>query len=81
MPGMCIQTPALQTGKERLKGEEYTVREAGEKVKERWGSQLWPTLDSPLCAELSDALGHVQRGQHLLKNGSFHIGPSQVGFL
>lgn len=31
MPGMCIQLPALQTGKERLEVEEYTE---GESIKE-----------------------------------------------
>lgn len=32
-------------------------------------------------AELSDALRHVQRGQHLFKDGALHVGASQVGFL
>lgn len=31
--------------------------------------------------ELSDALRHVQRGQHLFKDGPLHVGASQVGFL
>lgn len=43
MPGMCIQLPVLQTGKERLKVGEYTAGEAG--GGELYGSQLWPTLD------------------------------------
>ena len=74
MLGMCIQLPALQTGKERLEVEEYTE---GESIKE---ASCGPPL-TLVCAELSDTLGHVQRGQHLLENGPFHIGPSQVGFL
>lgn len=35
-------------------------------------SELWP---------LSDTLGHVQGCQHLLKDGSFHVGSSQICFL
>lgn len=31
--------------------------------------------------ELSDALRHVQRRQHLFKDGALHVGASQVGFL
>lgn len=31
--------------------------------------------------ELSDALRHVQRCQHLFKDGALHVGASQVGLL
>lgn len=36
------------------------------------------TPDSP---ELSDALRHVQRRQHLLEDGSLHVGAAQVRLL
>lgn len=64
---MCIQLPASHTGKERVEG----VEKGGDKD----GPSLWPPQ------ELSDTLRHVQRGQHLFKDGSLHVGPSQVGFL
>lgn len=73
---MCIRLPALQTGKDRSKVGEYTEEEAG-----GWRSQLRSTRDRQLCRQLSDALRHVQRRQHLLKDGAFHVGASQVGFL
>lgn len=31
--------------------------------------------------ELSDALRHVQRSQHLFKDGALHVGAPQVRFL
>lgn len=31
--------------------------------------------------ELSDALRHVQRSQHLFEDGALHVGASQVGLL
>lgn len=55
-----------QVRRERKKG--------GKKVRHRQPLAVAP-------CELSDALRHVQRGQHLLKDGPLHIGPSQVGFL
>lgn len=36
---------------------------------------------SSQAGELSDALRHVQRRQHLLENGSLHVGAPQVGLL
>lgn len=51
------------------------------------GGGDWPRLrghapalppDSP---ELSDALRHVQRRQHLLEDGSLHVGAAQVRLL
>lgn len=78
---MCIQIPVWQTGKEGFKEEDYTalyVRMEGKSIKE---ASYGPTLGLGVSEELSHTLRHVQRGQHLFKNGSFHIGPSQVGFL
>lgn len=38
-------------------------------------------MNQEAASWLSDTLRHVQRGQHLFKNGSFHIGAPQVGLL
>ena len=53
------------------------------KLKESWthggprGTSCIPEREG----ESSDALGHVQRSEHLFEDGSFHVGPSEVGFL
>lgn len=68
---MCIRVPVLLTGTERLKGGDILE---GKSMKK-------PADVHTGSADLSDTLGHVQGGQHLFKYGSFHVGPSQVGFL
>ena len=40
-----------------------------------------PVFQGGREGESSDALGHVQRSEHLFEDGSFHVGPSEVGFL
>lgn len=62
----------------------YLLHTGREGVEERGGEQRDgppPPGCGPPPPELSDALRHVQRRQHLLEDGALHVGAAQVGLL